>query len=253
MRASVAADHAFVRTEVPFADGRALEVADGPAVQGGDPRRPRAQGGRGRHGDAAHDVLRARPVQRPVQGSARRVHGPDRPVQAARGRRRLLAGRREAPDAPADLRHGLGDAGAARPVPVAARGGEEARPPQAGRAARPVQLPRREPRRRVLASQGLARLPDAARRDARDPGPARLRRDLYAAAGPPEAVGAVRALGALPGQHVPDRGRGPDVQPQADELPRVVVHLPQPAALVPRPAAAAVASTASCIATSSRA
>ena len=40
------------------------------------------------------------------------------------------------------------------------------------------------------------------------------------------------------------RRRGPDVQPQADELPGVDVHLPLQGPLVPRPAAAAVASTA---------
>ena len=96
-----------------------------------------------------------------------------------------------------------------------------------------------EPRRRLLAPEGLAALPDAARRHARAPGPARLRRGLHAAARPPEALGAVRPLGALPRQHVPRRGRGPDVQPQADELPGVDVHLPQPRAVVPRPAAAA--------------
>ena len=63
------------------------------------------------------------------------------PVQAAVGRRRLLARRPEAADAAAHLRHGLGDAGGARPLPVAARGGQEARPPPPRRAARPVQLP----------------------------------------------------------------------------------------------------------------
>ncbi len=137
------ADHPFVRREVPFDEGRALEEAAGQsfkveilddlaakAAAAGEPM-PR------------HDLLRPRAVQRPVQGPARRVHGPDRAVQAARGRGRLLARRREAADAPAHLRHGLGDPGGAGPVPVAARGGQEARPPQAGRAARPVQLPRR--------------------------------------------------------------------------------------------------------------
>ena len=97
---------------------------------------------------ARHDVLRARPVPRPVPRPARRVHGQDRAVQAARGLRRLLARRPGARVDAAHLRHGLGDAGGARPVPVAARGGEEARPPPAGRAARPVQLPRRRARRR---------------------------------------------------------------------------------------------------------
>ena len=35
----------------------------------------------------------------------------------------------------------------------------------------------------------------------------------------------------------------PDVQPQADELPRVDVHLPREAAVVPRPADSATASS----------
>ena len=115
-----------------------------PAVQGRDPRRPRRDGRRP-YGEPMPPVvdLRARPVHRPVQGPARRVHGQARAVQAARGRRRVLARRRGAADAPAHLRHGLGDPGGARPLPVAARGGAQARPPAAGRPARPVQLPRR--------------------------------------------------------------------------------------------------------------
>ena len=80
-----------------------------------------------------HDLLRARAVQRPVQGPARGDDRRDRPLQAALRRRRLLARRREAADAPADLRDGLGDPGGAGPVPVAPRGGQEARPPQARR------------------------------------------------------------------------------------------------------------------------
>ena len=47
-----------------------------------------------------------------------------------------------------DLRHGLGDPGGARRLPVAPRGGEEARSPPARRPARPVQLPRRLARAR---------------------------------------------------------------------------------------------------------
>ena len=53
-----------------------------------------------------------------------------------------------------------------------------------------------------------------------------------------EPCGAVRALGPLQREHVHGRVGRPDVQPQADELPRVDVHLPLEAALVPRPAAA---------------
>ena len=76
------------------------------------------------------------------------------------------------------------------------------------------------------------------RRDARHPDAARLPGDLHADPRPPEAVAAVRPLGPVPRQHVPRRGRRPDVQPQADELSRVDVHLPRRAALVSRPAAA---------------
>ena len=68
----------------------------GPAVQGRDPRRPRGQRAADGDADAADDRLRARPVHRPVPRPARREHRQDRPVQAARGRRRVLARRPEA-------------------------------------------------------------------------------------------------------------------------------------------------------------
>ena len=62
-------------------------------------------------------------------------------LQAAAGVRRLLARRREGPDAAAHLRHGLGvQAGAGRPSPSARRGAQ-ARPPQAGHGTRPAQFP----------------------------------------------------------------------------------------------------------------
>ena len=159
MAESIAADHPFVRRELPPDEGRAFFVErDQPFKVEILDDLARTRGGR-RHADAADDRLRARPVRRPVQGPARREHRQDRPVQAARGRRRVLARRREAADAPAHLRHGLGDPGGARPVPVAARGGEEARPPSARCPARPVQLPRR-----------LARAPPSGTRRARGSG-----------------------------------------------------------------------------------
>ena len=45
MAESVAADHPFVRHELPPDDGRAFFVAQRPALQGRDPRRPRGTGG----------------------------------------------------------------------------------------------------------------------------------------------------------------------------------------------------------------
>ena len=104
-----------------------------PAVQGRDHRRPARRLEARRHADATDHLLPAGPVHRPVPRPARGEHRQDRPVQAARDRRRLLARRREAPDAPARLRHGLGDAGGARRVPLAPSRGQEARPPPARR------------------------------------------------------------------------------------------------------------------------
>ena len=51
----------------------------------------------------------------------------------------------------------------------------------------------------------------------------------------PRSSGASPATGSLPRQHVPGRVREPDVQPQADELPGIDLHLQVEAALVPRP------------------
>ena len=175
MRAAIAADHPFELARRRRDDGARRAGRARPAVQGRDPRRPRRTAAeRGRDADAADELLRARPVQRPVPRAARREHRQDRAVQAARHGRRVLARRREAADAPAHLRHGLGEPGGARRLPVAARGGEEARPPPARRRARPVLLPRRLARVGVLAPQGPADLAHARDRDARAPGAARL-------------------------------------------------------------------------------
>ena len=65
-----------------------------------------------------------RRVRRPVPRPARARHRPARRVQADAGGRRLLARRREEPDAAAHLRHGVGDReGALAELPAPARGG----------------------------------------------------------------------------------------------------------------------------------
>ena len=70
--------------------------------------------------------------------------------------------------------------------------------------------------------------------------PRRLRRSARAARLQQGAVGDVRALAALPREHVPDRvaGRGRAVRAQADELPRPHAAVRQRGAQLPRPAAA---------------
>ena len=220
MRESIAADHPFELSEMTPAEARAFMVErDQPfKVEIIDDLLAGAErdGTRG----AADDLLPAGSVHRPVPRPARREHRQDRAVQAARHGRGVLARRREAPDAPAHLRHRLGEPGGARPVPVATRGGEEARPPPARRPARPVQLPRRLARVGLLASQGPDDLAHARGRDARAPGAARLPGDQHADPRVGAAVAAVGSLGPVQGQHVHRRVGEPALQPQADELPR---------------------------------
>ena len=170
----------------------------------------------------AHHAALARRVHRPLPRRPLQVDRRDQGVQAALGRRRLLARRLEAtrcssastaPPSPTKKR--------ARRVPEAARGGREARPPQArqgaraasrsirGRRARRSGCPRARSLYNTLAD---VHAPAAPRRG-------RLRRGQDAAALQPEAVGDVGPLAALRRQHVQGRVRGAGLRPQADELP----------------------------------
>src|SRR6266478_2328820 len=151
---------------------------------------------------------------------------------------RVLARQREEPDAPTHLRHGVAHPGGAGSIPLAPRGSQETGPPEARPRAGPLRLLRH------LAGRGLlAAGRDGAGARAREvrpriPGCPRLPGDRHSHAREQEALGAVRALGTLQRQHVQTRDRGGDVQPQADELPRVVVRVPARPALLPRPAPA---------------
>ena len=79
-----------------------------------------AEEGRGRPG---LDVLELARLHRPVSGAPRPEHQPTGSLRSGAGGGGVLAGRREAPAAPADLRHGLGvGQGPGRaPAPVAPR------------------------------------------------------------------------------------------------------------------------------------
>ena len=195
MRESIAADYPFELSEMTPEEARAfmverdqpfkVEIIDdllAAAKRDGTP-------------DAADDLLPPGPVHRPVPRPARGQHRQDRSVQAARHGRCVLARRREAPDAPAHLRHRLGDPGAARRLPVASRGGEEARPSTAGRPARPVQLPRRLARLGLLAPQGPDDLANARGRDARAPGATRATRRSARRSSSPSVSGGSPATG----------------------------------------------------------
>ena len=204
MRESVAADHPFELQRDDAGRGARVPGRARPAVQGRDHRRPRS---RPRSATATPipptTFYRHGPFIDLCRGPHVATTGKIGPFKLLGDGRRLLARRREAPDAPAHLRHGLGDPGGARRVPVAPRGGEEARPPPARRPARPVQLPRRQPGLGLLAPQGPADLAHARGRDARAPGAARLPGGQHADPRPRAPLAAVGPLGPLPRQHVP--------------------------------------------------
>ena len=131
IREIVAADEPFVRDELDprprialFADqpyksrsssGSRPSDADDEVGEGnGDRRLPQPTRLRRR---------RQGRLRRPVPRPARAVDRAARRVQAHQGRGRVLAGRREAPDAAAHLRHRVGIEGRARRAPAPARGG----------------------------------------------------------------------------------------------------------------------------------
>ncbi len=121
----------------------------------------------------------------------------------------VLAGEREEPAAAADLRHRVGDPRRAEGVPDPAGGGRQARPPQAGHRAGPVQLPRRDrfrprgvpPQGRRTAQGDGGLLAPAARRG-------RLRVRLHAAHHQGAAVRDLGPPGLVRRRHVPAHAPG---------------------------------------------
>ncbi len=219
---------------------------------------------RGRRG-AVQDLLRAgegrRGRQRLPPG---RVHGllpgPAPPfhrqaprVQAALGRRRLLARRRAQPDAAADLRDRLLHREGAGRAPRAARGGEAARPPQAGEGARPVLLPPGGPREPVLPPQGRGRLQPARRLRPRAVPAPRIPRGDHPPGLRRIALAPLGALRGLPGEHVLHRGGRARVRGQADELPLALPHLPRRSATPTASFRCGTPTSGGCTATSGRA
>ena len=175
---------------------RALQ-GRGPALQGRADLRPGA--GRGRR---ERVPVSERPVRGPVPGSARAVHRPDQGLQAQLGRRRLLAGRREPPDAHPHLRDGVLLRGGPRRAPGAARAGARPRPPATRPAPRAVQRPARRARDAVLAAQRNGSPATGGARGAAASGCRRLRGDQDPAGAGRGALAPLRALGQLRGEHV---------------------------------------------------
>ena len=126
-------------------------------------------------------------------------------VQAAQHLERLLEGRRAQPADAARLRHRVPVREGSQGAPHPARGSEEARPPQARTRARALHLPSVGAGRGVLARQGHDALQHARELHARAccsrPATSRSRRRSSTT----RRCGSVRALGALPPEHVPHR------------------------------------------------
>ena len=231
MRKHVKAAEPFVRSEATTAEAIDALPARGPALQGRADRGPGQEPGRR---DRRH--LHQRRVPRPLPRPARAGHRPREGVQAHLRGRRLLARRREPPDADPHLRHRVRHQGRAGRAPGAARAGPRARSPQARQGARAVHVLRALAGLAVLVPErdgDLERADQAlARRERRprlprgqDPDPLRRR-----------AVQALRALARVPGQHVLHGRRGPVDGPEAHELPGAHPALRVAAPLLPRPA-----------------
>ena len=240
MRESIAADHAFVRKEVPFDEGRALEEAKGQSfkVEILDDLARKAAGGR--HAAAADE--RSTSTARSSTCARART-----------SRRRARSGRSSCSPSPARTggatRSGRCSSGSTarsgrrrRSWTCSCSGARRRRSATTASWASQLDLfsfHDVSPGLGVLAPQGPADLADARGRDARAPGPPRLPGGLARRSSCPSACG------TSPGHwdHYAENmfiveSEGQTVQPQADELPRVDVHLPLPPALVPRPAAA---------------
>ena len=243
MREIVAADQPFLRAEVDRDEGLRL-FADQPykieIIERVDPDDASEVGEGPRHLRLPQPARRRGPLRRPVPRPARPVHEAARRVQAHEGGGRLLAGRREAPDAPAHLRHRVGGQEGARGAPPPARGGRAARPPQARRRARPLLLPVGDRQRaRRVPPQGR----DGPQADGGLLAPAarggRLRLREHAAHHEVEPVRDLRPPRLVRRRHVPaddarrGRGRGHAVLAEADELPVPHPHLPEPHPFLP--------------------
>ena len=177
-----------------------------------------------------------RRVPRPLPRAARARHRPREGVQADVSRRRLLARRRQPPDADPDLRHRVRDQGGARRAPRAARAGARPRPPQAGPRARAVHVLRLLAGLAVLVPERDGDLERADRAVAGRELGARLPRGPHADPLQRRDLQAVRALARVPGQHVLHGRRGRVDGPQAHELPGAHAALRVFATVVPRPA-----------------
>ena len=147
--------------------------------------------------------LQAGRMARSVPRPAHDLDRPDRQgLQAHPFRRLLLARQCARAEAAAHLRHRLGERARACRLPQAARGGREARPPQARARDGPLPLPGGGAGRRVLAPEGLGAVPEPHQLHSPPPERGRLSRGEQSADPRQVAVGDLGPLGMVPGEHV---------------------------------------------------
>ncbi len=192
----------------------------------------------GHSGRRAGHVLPPGRVRGPLPRPARRVDGKTRSLPADAHGGGLLEGRREEPDAPADLRGVLPDAEGARRAPPAAGGSPRPRSSQARQGARARRVPPVGAGVAVLPSEGDRHLQRPARVPARGIRAAGLPGGHDAADLRRGALQALRPLPELLREHVLDGHRRAGVRRQADELPRPLPALQDAALVLPRPARA---------------
>ncbi len=209
----------------------------------GDPALRRPEGsaeGRDHPGHSRRErvPLRAEGFHRPLPRPARPLDRQARGLQADPHGGRLLEGRREEPDAPADLRRLLPDAEGARRAPQAARRGEGPGPPEARQGARPRRLPPVGARIALLSAEGGRPLQRPDRAPARRVPQARVRGDHHAADLRRRALQDVGPLRQLPREHVLHEGRRARLRRQAHELPGPLPAVQDAPLVLPRPARA---------------
>ena len=191
-----------------------------------------------RHPGRPRLLLPPEGLHRSLPRPARAVHGQARRLQADAHGGRLLEGRREEPDAPADLRRLLPHAEGARRAPEAAGGGAGPRPPQARQGARPLLVPSARAGFALLPPEGRDPLQRPDRVPARGVPAPRLRGGRDAADLRRRALQDLRPLRQLQREHVLHGGRGARVRRQADELPGPLPALPDAPVVLPGPAGA---------------
>ena len=200
------------------------------------------------------EILEGRPLRCPPSRLYRQgdfvdlCRGPHVPSTGRLGAFKLLTasgaywrGRREEPDAPADLRDRVAHPGGARQVPLAHRGGARSATTASSGASSTCSSSTTSRRARRSGCPSGMVLVRELERFARESLDARLPGDLDPASSSTSSCGSNPGHWEPTGEHVQVEVEDESLQPEADELPESPTWLQAGAALVPRSADAATA------------